>query len=121
MIPIVSVAADKNPSYNTNPGNPTRDKIFLLSFSEVNQYFHSKAERKCKPTEYAIEQGCFANSGYCSWGLRTPGLDPEYVLEISDTGSINLEGGNVNVDDCEIGIGYGVIAVRPAFWIEYID
>lgn len=36
LIPTVTVSADRNPGYDTNPGNPTKDKVFLLSIDEAN-------------------------------------------------------------------------------------
>lgn len=53
MIPTVTVSADKNPDYSTDPGNATQDKVFLLSITEANQYFTSDEARKCGTTEYA--------------------------------------------------------------------
>lgn len=45
MIPTVTVSADKNPDYSTNPGNATQDQVFLLSITEVNKYFSSDSAR----------------------------------------------------------------------------
>ena len=45
MIPTVTVSADKNPDYSTNPGNATQDQVFLLSITEVNKYFSSYSAR----------------------------------------------------------------------------
>ena len=44
------VSADKNPKYSTNPGNATKDNVFLLSIVEANKYFKSDDARKCAPT-----------------------------------------------------------------------
>lgn len=49
MIPTVTVSADKNPDYSTNPGNATQDQVFLLSITEVNKHFSSDGARQCKP------------------------------------------------------------------------
>lgn len=38
----VTVPADKNPEYDTNSGNDTEDKIFLLSVSEAKKYLGKK-------------------------------------------------------------------------------
>lgn len=69
MIPTITVFADPNPVYDTDPGNETQDKVFLLSIDEANKYFDSDTERECKPTEYALVNGTFVNenNGNCYW------------------------------------------------------
>lgn len=116
MIQITSVAADKNPSYYTSPGNNTTNKVFLLSITEANKYFSSDIERKCIPTEYAIAQGAFTSNIYsvgdkvtCWWWLRSPGNNPSNAANVSSDGSVNRDGLNVN---------YFHGAVRPAIWIN---
>ena len=44
MIPIVTVSADENPEYSTNPGKATQDQVFLLSLKETKKYFASGEE-----------------------------------------------------------------------------
>ena len=53
MIPTVTVTADKYPDYETDPGNDTQDKVFLLSIEEAAKYFDSDTARECEVTEYA--------------------------------------------------------------------
>ena len=60
--------ADEKPNYDTSPGNDTTDKVFLLSITEVKQYFASDDDRKCAPTDYEIAQGTYANSSYTAGG-----------------------------------------------------
>lgn len=36
LIPMVTVSADKNPSYDTEPGKDTQDRVFLLSIKEAD-------------------------------------------------------------------------------------
>ena len=64
------VSADKNPEYSTNPGNATKDNVFLLSIVEANKYFKSDDARKCAPTDYAIQQGAYASDSYKVEGRR---------------------------------------------------
>lgn len=45
-IQSTNVSADANPSFNTEPGNTTTDKVFLLSINEVNEYLINTEERK---------------------------------------------------------------------------
>ena len=57
LIVTSSVPAHSNPNYNTDPGNATTDKIFLLSIVEANKYFASDSDRQAMATLYAIKNG----------------------------------------------------------------
>ena len=103
------VSADKNPVYDTNPGNATKDNVFLLSAVETNKYFKSKDARRCAPTDYAIQQGAYASGSNkvegrkaCWWWLRSPGSDSLSATNVITGGSIY---------DNDVGNSYG--AVRP--------
>ena len=105
------VNADKNPEYSTNPGNATKDKVFLLSVVETNKYFKSKDARKCAPTDYAIQQGAYTSDSSkvegrkaCWWWLRSPGIHSFYAADVLIDGSIYVSGTSVS-----LSIG----AVRP--------
>ena len=108
MIPTVTVSADKNPDYSTNPGNATQDQVFLLSITEVNKYFSSDSARQCKPTDYAVANGAW-DSGNCWWWLRSPGYTQYSAADVYDGGYV-IEGGN--------SVSSAYIAVRPALWID---
>ncbi len=111
MIPTVTVSADKNPEYNTNPGNSTQDQVFLLSITEANKYFSSDSARQCKPSDYAVANGAFVNSynGNCWWLLRSPGYDQTYAAGVGNGGVVYKRGYGVSYDDD---------AVRPTMWID---
>ncbi len=110
MIPTVTVSADKNPDYSTNPGNATQDQVFLLSITEVNKYFSSNSARQCKPTDYAVANGAWErDSGNCWWWLRSPGFDQLHAAYVDIDGDVDEIGGSVD---------YDVDAVRPALWID---
>ncbi len=111
MIPTVTVSADKNPDYRTNPGNATQDQVFLLSITEVNKHFSSDGARQCKPSDYAVANGAYVNSsnGNCWWWLRSPGGGQLTAAFVNRDGGVN-EGGN--------GVGSVIPAVRPALWID---
>ena len=90
------VSADKNPKNSTNPGNATKDNVFLLSIVEANKYFKSDDARKCAPTDYAIQQGAYASDSYkvegrraCWWWLRSPGYYSNIAALVLTDGSIN--------------------------------
>ena len=110
MIPTVTVPADENPNYRTNPGNATQDQVFLLSITEANKYFSSDGARQCEPTEYAAANGAWIiDSRYCWWWLRSPGNAQNSAADVVNDGG---------------GLGYGnrvncsFDAVRPALWID---
>ena len=119
-----NVPAHKNPSYSTSPGNPTTDKIFLLSIVEAQTYFATDADRKADATRYAVKKGAYVKGsetgkgsydGTCSdvhcfscWWLRSPapyGEDAEYV---------DLDG-----DTYYAGVSYAHYVVRPALWVNF--
>ena len=111
MIPTVTVSADENPSYSTNPGNATQDQVFLLSITEAYKYFSSDSARQCKPTEYAVAGGAYVNSsnGNCRWWLRSPGDDQSDAAFVLGGGYVYEDGDDVLSD---------FDAVRPALWID---
>jgi len=110
-IPTVTVTADANPSYDTNPGNATQDQVFLFSIAEANKHFNSDDARQCAPTNYAVANGAYKSSGgNCWWWLRSPGSYQVGAARVSTVGDV-YEFGYV-VDG---GVG---AAVRPALWID---
>lgn len=110
MIPTVMVTADNNPDFDTNPGNPTQDKIFLLSVADMDKYFPSPAARTCEATDHAIAKGAWeGDNGNCFWWLRTPGDVPDSAAGVDENGEIDTEGDYIHCDD---------YAVRPALWID---
>ena len=105
------VSADKNPKYSTDPGNDTKDKVFLLSIDEANKYFASDDARICQPTAYAVENGAYENdkNAACWWWLRSPGGYQYGAADVDSAGVVDPDGGFVD---------YGNGAVRPALWIN---
>ncbi len=109
MISNVTVSADKNPEYSTNPGNSTKDRVFLLSITEVKKHFTSDSARQCQGTAYSYAQGAYkASNGNCWWWLRSPGEASSNAAGVSYIGSV--------VSAYSVDNDYG--AVRPALWIE---
>ena len=110
MILETSVNPGDNPSFATEPGMATSDKIFLLSISEANQYFSSNTDRMCQPTEYALDKGCYVgDNGNCVWWLRSPGHSPDHTACVNTNGVVRDYGYSVN---------YVFRAVRPAMWLD---
>lgn len=115
MIPTVTVPADENPEYNTDPGNATKDKIFLLSIGEASRYF-SQWQRVCVPTAYAKANGAATSryytrdgAGACWWFLRSPGRLQNLAAYVLVTGEVDNNGDYVN---------NALEGVRPAMWIS---
>ena len=106
-----SVSTDKNPYYDTNPGNITKDKLFLLSTAEAENYFDSNESRKCDPTPYAMAQATTKNKNNDNWlwWLRTPGWYQFVATIVSSDGAIGYIGG---------GVDHTYNTVRPAMWIS---
>ena len=111
MILAVTVPADKNLEYNTEPGNATQDRVFLLSITEANKYFRSYSARQCEPTQYAVANGAYVNSDNdnCWWWLRSPGGYQTFAANVLSDGGVNCYGRDVNVVNG---------AVRPTLWID---
>ena len=106
-----TVTADKNPLYNTSPGNNTTDKIFLLSITEADKYFSSDSTRRCQGTAYCYARGAYKdNIGNSWWWLRSPGNYSDGVVRIYSAGGIHAQG----IPVTESG------AVRPALWIDTV-
>lgn len=115
-IPTVTVTADKNPKYSTYSGKTTKDKIFLLSTKEADEYFVDDEERKCIPTDYAIAQGVYTSDNHtingvatCWWWLRSPGSIQACATLVYADGAFSERGYDVN---------RGCSAVRPVMWIN---
>lgn len=100
MIPAVTVTADNNPGYSTNPGADTKDRVFLLSIEEANTYFSSDSERACELTT--------SYGGIYGWWLRSPGYQQTKAAIVGKNGEISNAGFSV----------IGVLSVRPALWIN---
>ena len=103
MIPTVTVSADKNPNYNTDPGEITQDQVFLLSIAETNTYFGTDGQRKC---EFADNR--LAGRNGCQWLLRSPGYKQHLATYVKSDGTVNSYGSAAETF-------YGV---RPALWID---
>ena len=106
-----TVTADRNPSSNTDPGNNTTDKVFLLSRAECSQYLVLCDARSCEGTAYCFAQGAAQQDVYggCRWWLRSPADYSGCVICVNDNGTY-ASAGCSTFSDC--------ITVRPALWIN---
>ncbi|MEA4888475.1 MAG: DUF6273 domain-containing protein [Clostridiaceae bacterium] len=112
----ILLVINKNPDnlkYNIPGGRDTSDKVFCLSYDEVDKYMPSEKYRMCCPTEYAKRQGVYACANKaCAWWLRSPGSIASMAEDINEYGTINHVGYDVDGDNnCMDG-------VRPALWLN---
>lgn len=119
IIPMVTVSADKNLNYSTDSGKATKDKVFLLSVAEVNEYFKNDEERICMPTPYAKANGARTSSDYikddvatCWWWLRSSGVTQNFAALVDDAVGVRSSG---------YGVSNSHGGVRPAIWIDLGD
>lgn len=101
------VLTEKASYSDTDPGNNTKDKIFLLSESEFEKYLHS--DGSCFATNYATEKTAEGYSTYLySWWLRSPGASPDSASDVFISTS--------DVDSTYAAYPHN--GVRPAMWIS---
>ena len=110
MIEITKVINNDNYQHGTEGGNDTLDKIFLLSYEEVNEYFVSAEDRTCQPTEYALERcGSFTLSGNGDWWLRTVGSKKQCQMLVTSEGGY----------EDSYSAGSFKLYLRPAIWVNH--
>ena len=116
-----TVVNDDNPYYDTEGGENTTDKVYLLSIAEAsntgygfNGEFRTDSEtREAKNTAYAKECGAWTSTsteyeGNGCWWLRSPGDYSDLASSVSDNGY------GYGLDD----VYKDIIAVRPALHLN---
>ena len=110
------VVNDDNPTYGTEGGDNTNDKIFLLSIAEANNdsYFADNNSRIATNTAYVagggkIGGGMLGVGEADNWWLRSPGIDDDVAAYVNDNGGVRSFGPNVD---------FVITAVRPAFNLD---
>ena len=109
---MTRVVNEDNPDYNTEGGNDTEDKVFLLSIEEANKYFTEDESRMCFATQYAEDNAYFtvnADTGTIGWWLRSPGYSGDRTLYVDFDGWVETGGTAVDRPD---------IVIRPALFIN---
>ncbi len=111
LIETTKVEPDPNPRFSALPGAEVEDKVFLLGFTELEQYFSSNDSLLCIPTAYAKAQGAYVRNGFvaCWWWLRSPGNAGDHAGCIGNLGDSFYKGLVVTAGD---------VAVRPAIWVN---
>ena len=107
--------------WDTDGGNDTEDKIFLLSNAEANRHLgviwgnNENTQARVSPTAYAVRNGvrtdsnCKTAEGDAAgwWWLRSPGFIQNFAAFVSCDGSLNF--------DC---VHYDYGCVRPVLWVS---
>ena len=111
-ISITTVENRDNADYNTDGGNNTKDKIFLLSIDETITYLPSPMDRVCIATKYAKSHGSqFDNlTRSCRWWLRSPGTSSYTAAAVKVDGFVLQMGAPVSGEKRSI---------RPAMWLDF--
>lgn len=114
MIEETTSVNDSNPDWKTNGGKETVDRVFLLSFSETQEYLANLNLQQLKPTSYAKARGVWISEekyyvGNVSWWLRTPGSQNNLAMTIMHVGTAKTFGSAVDTAG---------EAVRPALWVR---
>jgi len=109
-----------NPWYESDGGNDTSDRVFLLSLEEVVRYFgdsglydnqpEERDPRNLRRTEYIDDQFNFWRSISVGWWLRTPGSRPR---SSSHSFTCVLLDGRIKVSG-----ETGSMHIRPALWVS---
>ena len=120
-VKTTDVVNKDNISYGTEGGNDTKDKVFLLSESEVyntteaKSYGFLKARgtfdegRGSRSSTYAKAMGVYTSIGNCFWWLRSPGKYTYYAANVGLNGYVDHNGD---------GVGNLSNAVRPALHLD---
>lgn len=130
-----TLRAENNPWYQTNAGNPTKDKVFLLSISEVIRCLGDRGSLGNRPVnrwrDDTDKEGMSCaiddkfNAKRCAayknestwWWLRSPGESESKAAYVNAEGIVFLNG-ELAFDDggtsC-VGVRPGV---RPAIWVR---
>ena len=126
--------------HGTEGGNPTMDKVFAMSYAELQQYFGAERYKEepvswnerliCYPTEYARQNcGVYAYlteedyrewqqekgypdllSGACEWLTRSPGHDNSHTTYVTYAGTLDSSYVTTFSDD---------YMARPAVWVWF--
>lgn len=108
--------------WDTDGGNNTQDKVFLLSYGEAKKYFDiatpgidGPEKARIQPTKYAVDQGAYVSEEFetadgkdaTRWWLRSPGCNQLDAACVHSRGCVGEQMCS-NKDTC----------VRPAMWVD---
>lgn len=114
---ILLTDVDNDPSqgrYETDAGEDTQDRVFLLSYAEAWRYFPTDYERMVLPTACAMVHDVWTSKVFvlnnrptCNWWLRSPGKTKTIACLVGEGG--RQDNGNVY---------YPNAGVRPVIWVD---
>ncbi|MBQ7613265.1 MAG: Ig domain-containing protein [Spirochaetaceae bacterium] len=111
---VDNTAASTASSPNNRTCNKTNDKIFLLSYSEVNNnsYFVDNDVRIRKPTDFALAKNsvCSSDTKAVNFFLRSPRHDSSSVLYVNSAGRTK------NTISCYVD--YNMYGIVPALYYQ---
>jgi len=117
IVEVVNENPD-NPWYGTSGGNPTTDKVFLLSIDEVLSYFGDSGQIRTRymypncqwcadeflpwiDDQYNINRRAVDDSGIVRhWRLRSPGANECCVAHITGFCGDGFDQGGICISDC---------------------
>jgi hypothetical protein len=123
LLSTISNSQDQcNSAWVTPGGNDTRDKVFLLSFTEAGRYLNvcdssnNNTASLAAATAYAVKMGALVNeenrtaegNASAAWWLRSPGSSESQAAYVWSNG--NAGSSNVNYND--------ICVIRPALWVS---
>jgi hypothetical protein len=113
------VITGDHPWYGTKGGNNTRDRVFLLSLSELVQYFGDSGKLQNRPDDRLIQhisdefdsarRAKWDDGRYSFWWLRSPGSEQSLAAGVDGTGAIYVSG---------TGVSNSTLGSRPALWLN---
>ena len=103
LILFTEVVTGNNPEYGTTGGEPTTDRVFILSYEEIMKYFPEASDR------VLYDQS--RQSTPVPWWTRTKGKSGDRAIWVDQNGTVDLIG------DYIFQIG-STLYVRPALWID---
>ena len=125
----VGLVNGDNTEYGTLGGNDTEDRVYILSLSEVTEYYDiprddfwgKHDELCCKATDYTSQHSPWVYDsegfeiyskydGNCWWWLRSPGYDQHYASRVSYSGYVYNSGDYVF---------FNRYAVRPFIRVKF--
>ena len=95
LLMTVDVPAAPDPEHEElDPGEDTRDRAWLLGYTESKLWFDSDQDRYCKATDYAVARGAFVNesTGGTWWHLRSPGREAGWCAGVDVSGHTSSYG-----------------------------
>lgn len=109
---LTTTVTNANPHGMKGAGDDTLDKVYLLSKTEVLQFFPEMADRVAYPTEYAKSKGCTVSpqTGSCRWWTRTSGARKMDICGMRLDGRITSYG----MQD----VDWPTNTMRPVMWVQ---